>query len=212
MADPTAEMSPEMAAPVMHKDYHASKMGMWLFLFTEILLFGGLFLLYASYRAKFPQAFHEGGKTLDVFIGGLNTVVLITSSLTVALSITALRRGALVFCQSLLAFTVACAGAFMVNKTIEWSAKFHHGLIPGSEHMAELPHGQSVFYGLYFAMTGLHGIHVIIGASVLLWVMLLIKKGKVTGEDYVVLENAGLYWHIVDLVWIYLFPLFYLIS
>lgn len=211
-----AEMSSEMAAPAaatgVHKDYHASKMGMWLFLFTEILLFGGLFLLYAGYRAKFPQAFHEGGKTLDVFIGGLNTVVLITSSLTVALSITALRRGAVVFCQSLLAFTVACAGAFMVNKFIEWSAKFHHGLIPGSEHMAGLPHGQSVFYGLYFAMTGLHGIHVVIGASVIVWVMLLIKQGKVTGEDYVVLENAGLYWHIVDLVWIYLFPLFYLIS
>ncbi|MHC1752484.1 cytochrome c oxidase subunit 3 family protein [Humidesulfovibrio sp.] len=212
MAEPAAEMSPQVAAPAIHKDYHASKMGMWLFLFTEILLFGGLFLLYASYRAKFPQAFHAAGQSLDVFIGGLNTVVLITSSLTVALSITALRRGSLALCQSLLAFTVACAGAFMVNKVIEWSAKFHHGLVPGSEHMAGLPHGESVFYGLYFAMTGLHGVHVVIGASVILWVMLLIKQGKVTAGDYVVLENAGLYWHIVDLVWIYLFPLFYLIS
>ena len=194
------------------KDYHAAKMGMWLFLFTEILLFGGLFLLYASYRMRFPQAFHAGGQTLDVFIGGVNTVVLITSSLSVAMSITALRRGEIIRCLWLLSFTIACAGAFMVNKTIEWAAKFHHGLIPGSEHMAALPHGQSVFYGLYFAMTGLHGIHVVIGASLLAWVMLLIRQGKVTAQDYVVLENAGLYWHIVDLVWIYLFPLFYLIS
>jgi cytochrome c oxidase subunit 3 len=202
----------DASAPALHKDYHAAKMGMWLFLFTEILLFGGLFLLYASYRMRFPQAFHAGGQTLDVFIGGVNTVVLITSSLTVALSITALRRGELARCLWLLSFTVACAGAFMVNKFIEWSAKFHHGLIPGSEHMNALPHGQSVFYGLYFAMTGLHGIHVIIGAGLLSWVMWLIRRGKVTGTDYVVLENAGLYWHIVDLVWIYLFPLFYLIS
>jgi cytochrome c oxidase subunit 3 len=208
MADASAPSAPL----ANHKDYHAAKMGMWLFLFTEILLFGGLFLLYASYRTRFPEAFHEAGKNLDVFIGTLNTVVLITSSLTVAMSITALRRGSLKLCLWLLGFTIACAATFMVNKTIEWSAKFHHGIIPGSEHMAALPHGQSVFYGLYFAMTGLHGIHVIIGASVLAWVMLLIKKGKVTGEDYVVLENSGLYWHIVDLVWIYLFPLFYLIS
>ncbi|PKN08555.1 MAG: cytochrome C oxidase subunit III [Deltaproteobacteria bacterium HGW-Deltaproteobacteria-8] len=209
MAEHIAAATPLGGHP---KDYHAAKMGMWLFLFTEILLFGGLFLLYASYRHKFPQAFHAGGQTLDVFLGGLNTVVLITSSLSVALSITALRRGELTRCLWLLSFTIACAGAFMVNKTIEWMAKFHHGLIPGSEHMLGLPQGQSIFYGLYFAMTGLHGIHVIIGASVLAWVMLLIRQGKVTAEDYVVLENAGLYWHIVDLVWIYLFPLFYLIS
>ena len=99
--------------PLVHRDDHASKMGMWLFLFTEILLFGGLFLLYASYRAKYPQAFHAGGQTLDEFIGTVNTVVLITSSLTVALSITALRRGERARCLGLLAFTVACAGAFM---------------------------------------------------------------------------------------------------
>jgi len=200
------------APPLIHRDDHASKMGMWLFLFTEILLFGGLFLLYASYRSKYPQAFHAAGQTLDEFIGAVNTVVLITSSLTVAMSITALRRGQTARCLGLLAFTIACAGAFMVNKTIEWGAKFHHGLIPGSEHMLQLPQGQGVFYGLYFAMTGLHGIHVIIGASLILWVMLLIRRGKVTAENYAVLENAGLYWHIVDLVWIYLFPLFYLIS
>jgi len=213
-AGPMAEnaAAPVPAAPVVHKDYHAAKMGMWLFLFTEILLFGGLFLLHASYRHRFPEAFHAGGQTLDVFLGALNTVVLITSSLSVALSITALRRRELARCLWLLGFTIACAGTFLAIKTIEWSAKFQHGLIPGSEHMNALPQGQSIFYGLYFAMTGLHGVHVVIGASVLAWVMLLIRRGRVTGADYVVLENAGLYWHIVDLVWIYLFPLFYLIS
>lgn len=207
-----AEHAGPASDALVRKDYQGAKIGMWLFLFTEILLFGGLFLLYASYRHKFPEAFHAGGRSLDVFIGGLNTVVLISSSLTVAMSITALRRGAVKLCLGLLGFTIACAATFMVNKVIEWSAKFHHGLIPGSEHMAGLPQGQSVFYGLYFAMTGLHGVHVVVGAAVLTWVMLLIRRQKVTGEDYVVLENAGLYWHIVDLVWIYLFPLFYLIS
>lgn len=202
----------EHSAAAIPRDYQGAKMGMWLFLFTEILLFGGLFLLYATYRLRFPQAFHAGGGTLDVFIGGLNTVVLITSSLTVALSITALRRGSVRLAQGLLAVTVACAGAFMVNKFIEWSAKFSHGLIPGSEHMAALPQGQSIFYGLYFAMTGLHGLHVVIGACLLGFVMLRIRQGRVTADDYVLLENSGLYWHIVDLVWIYLFPLFYLIS
>ncbi|MDR3640951.1 MAG: cytochrome c oxidase subunit 3 family protein [Humidesulfovibrio sp.] len=209
MAEAHAAPAAQLAA---HRDDQASKMGMWLFLFTEILLFGGLFLLYASYRAKYPQAFHAGGQALDLVLGATNTVILITSSLTVALSITALRRGQTVRCLWLLAFTVACAATFMLNKGIEWGAKFHHGLIPGSEHMARLPQGQSIFYGLYFAMTGLHGLHVVIGASVLLWVMLLIRRSKITGDDYAVLENAGLYWHIVDMVWIYLFPLFYLIA
>lgn len=196
----------------MHKDYAASKMGMWLFLFTEILLFGGLFLLYAAYRHRFAVPFHEAGKALDVVLGGANTVVLITSSLFVAMAITALQQGRKVRCQWLLALTILMALVFLVNKYFEWSAKFHHGIFPGSEHLDALPQGQALFYSLYFAMTGLHGIHVLLGASLLGVVMAFVARDKVRQDDYVLLENAGLYWHLVDLVWIYLFPLFYLIS
>ncbi len=195
-----------------HKDYQGAKFGMWLFLFTEILLFGGLFLLYSAYMHRYPEDFKEAGKALDVFIGGLNTVVLITSSLTMALSITALRRNEKGRCMAFLAFTVLCALAFLVNKFIEWSAKFGHGIFPGSPHLLEGPNGQGVFYSLYFAMTGLHGIHVCIGAALMIFVMVLIRRGRVTPENFGFLENAGLYWHVVDLVWIFLFPLFYLIA
>lgn len=196
----------------MHKDYAASKMGMWLFLFTEILLFGGLFLLYSAYRHRYAVPFHEAGKALDVVLGGANTVVLITSSLFVAMAITALQQGRKTRCQWFLALTILMALVFLVNKYFEWSAKFHHGVFPGSEHLAALPQGQALFYSLYFAMTGLHGIHVLLGASLLGVVMAFVAKDKVRQDDYVLLENAGLYWHLVDLVWIYLFPLFYLIS
>lgn len=196
----------------MPKDYAAAKMGMWLFLFTEVLLFGGLFLLYAAYRHRYPGDFHNAHLSLDLALGAANTVVLITSSLTVALAISALQRGRMRHCYLFLGGTVGLALLFLVNKYFEWSAKFHHGIFPGSEHLAQLPKAENLFFGLYFSMTGLHGIHVLVGAAVLSWVMFLIRRGRVTQAEYVTLENAGLYWHLVDLVWIYLFPLFYLIS
>ncbi len=196
----------------MPKDYAAAKMGMWLFLFTEVLLFGGLFLLYSAYRHRYPVEFHEAHQALDLVLGAVNTVVLITSSLTVALAISALQRGRMRHCYVFLGATVGMALLFLVNKFFEWGAKFQHGIYPGSEHLAHLPKAENLFYGLYFSMTGLHGVHVVVGALVLSWVMLQIRQGRVTPAEYVTLENAGLYWHLVDLVWIFLFPLFYLIS
>lgn len=195
-----------------HKDYTGAKLGMWLFLFTEILLFGGLFLLYAVYLHRYPVEFHEGGKQLSRLFGSANTVALITSSFTVALAISALQQGRKKLCLWLLTATIALAGVFMVNKFFEWSAKIHHGIYPGSPELASGAGGTNIFFGLYYVMTGLHGIHVILGAAVLGFAMLRIWQDKVTADDYVVLENGGLYWHLVDLVWIYLFPLFYLIS
>ncbi len=195
----------------VHKDYTGAKFGMWLFLFTELILFGGLFILYAVYLARYPQEFVTAGAELDVRFGGGNTLVLLTSSLFVAMSITALRRGARRLTQGLLAGTVLCAAIFMVNKYFEWSAKIHHGIYPGSEHLKELAPGEMVFFNIYYVTTGLHGLHVIIGALLILWTMLMIARGKVTGEDWVLLENAGLYWHLVDLIWIFIFPLYYLI-
>ncbi len=195
----------------VHKDYTGAKFGMWLFLFTEVLLFGGLFLLYAVYLARYPQEFISAGSELNVWFGGGNTMVLLTSSLFVAISITALRRGAKALCLRLLSGTIACAAIFMINKYFEWSAKINHGIYPGSAHLKEMQPGEMVFFNLYYLTTGLHGLHVIIGALILVWAMFLIKKDKVNADDWVILENAGLYWHLVDLIWIFVFPLYYLI-
>ena len=195
----------------IHKDYTGAKFGMWLFLFTEVLLFGGLFILYSVYLARYPQEFITAGKELNVWFGGGNTLVLLTSSLFVAVSITALRRGSKKLCLGLLAGTIACAAIFMINKYFEWSAKIHHGIYPGSAHMKELQPGEMVFFNIYYLTTGLHGIHVVIGALVLVWSMFLIKSDRVNADDFVILENAGLYWHLVDLIWIFIFPLYYLI-
>ena len=195
----------------LHKDYIGAKFGMWLFLFTEVLLFGGLFILYGVYLARYPKEFVMAGSQLNVWFGGANTLVLLTSSLFVAMSITALRRGAKRLCLGLLGGTVACAAIFMINKFFEWSAKIHHGIYPGSAHLKEMRPGEMVFFNIYYLTTGLHGIHVVIGAIVLIWTMVFIKTGRVNAGDWVILENAGLYWHLVDLIWIFIFPLYYLI-
>lgn len=194
------------------KDYTGAKMGMWLFLFTEVLLFGGLFLLYAVYLHRYPTEFHAAGQELNVIMGGTNTVVLIVSSWFVAMSITALQQGDTGRSKLFLLATLACAAMFLVIKYFEWSAKFHHGLYPNAEVLLARPNGEVVFFGLYYLMTGLHGLHVIIGGGLLVFTYAKISAGSVNAEEFVFLENAGLYWHLVDLVWIYLFPLFYLIS
>ena len=148
---------------------------------------------------------------LDVRFGGGNTLVLLTSSLFVAVSITALRKGKVGLTLGLLGGTIACAALFMVNKFFEWSAKIHHGIYPGSAHLREMQPGEMVFFNIYYLTTGLHGIHVVIGGLVLAWTMLLIKSDRINADDWVILENAGLYWHLVDLIWIFIFPLYYLI-
>jgi cytochrome c oxidase subunit 3 len=195
----------------LHRDYTGAKFGMWLFLLTEVLLFGGLFILYAVYLARYPQEFVAAGSQLNVWFGGGNTLVLLSSSLFVAVSITALRKGSTRLCLGLLGGTVACAALFMGNKFFEWSTKIGHGLYPGSAHLKDLPPGETVFFNIYYLTTGLHGIHVVIGAIVLIWTMVFIKTGRVHAGDWVILENAGLYWHLVDLIWIFIFPLYYLI-
>ena len=194
------------------KDYVGAKLGMWLFLFTEILLFGGLFLLYAAYLYRYPQEFHAAGQELSVLLGGANTVVLITSSWFVAMSISALQQGKIKHSKWFLVLTILCAAIFMVNKYFEWTAKFSHGIYPNADELLARPNGEVVFFGLYYLMTGLHGLHVIIGGALLGFVYWKIDRGEVTPDEFVLLENAGLYWHLVDLVWIYLFPLLYLIT
>jgi cytochrome c oxidase subunit 3 len=192
-------------------DPTGSRIGMWLFLFTEILFFGGLFIAYAVYLSAFMRGFQLGSAELNIAMGALNTVVLLTSSLTMALSIAALQRGNVPLSQKLLNATLLLAFAFLVVKSFEWGAKFEHHLYPGSPFLLDRTKGEIVFFGLYFSMTGLHALHVIIGIFIILWAKRKIARGRVTPERSVLLDNVGLYWHLVDLVWIFLFPLFYLL-
>jgi cytochrome c oxidase subunit 3 len=196
----------------VHRDDVGAKMGMWLFLFTELLLFGGMFLVYAVYRFQYPEQFHFAGMELNTTIGTINTVILLTSSLTVALSITALQKGNKALSTIMLSITIVFALFFMVNKYFEWSAKIGHGIFPGSDEMLNKQNGEILFFGLYYVMTGLHGLHVLIGIVLLTVILIYIIQDKITSTDLVKLENSGLYWHLVDLIWIFLFPLFYLIQ
>ncbi len=204
-------MNQTISGHAAHRDDEASKIGMWLFLFTELLLFGGLFLVYTIYRNLNPAAFAHASQELSVAFGTINTVVLITSSLTVALSISAIKDNKPKLAKNLLWLTLIFAAVFMVNKYFEWSAKIHHGLFPGMEHFMQLPPGEALFFFLYFFMTGLHALHIIAGSIFIGVVIAQLNKGKIKHDDYILQENAGLYWHLVDVIWIYLFPLFYLI-
>ncbi|MFQ5902766.1 MAG: cytochrome c oxidase subunit 3 family protein [Candidatus Binatia bacterium] len=208
-------MEPEamaVARETEHRDHAGAKIGMWLFLSTEILLFGGLFLLYSAYRYRHAADFHLAADELDVLLGAVNTLILLTSSFTMAMSISYLGEGRKGRSMASLGLTILFGIVFLVNKYFEWSAKIHHGLYPDSAALAARSPGEKLFYGLYYTMTGMHGLHVLAGVLALSVVMALIIRGKVSPTNLIVLDNAGLYWHLVDIIWIYLFPLFYLIT
>jgi cytochrome c oxidase subunit 3 len=187
------------------------KIGMWLFLYSEIILFGGLFVLYAAYFHRYPEFFAEGGKELNRVIGAINTIVLLLSSFTVAASITAIQRNNKKQTIGLLAFSIFCGFIFLVNKYFEWGAKIHHDIYPNSETLVSGEPGLNIFFGLYYVITGLHGLHVIIGMILLSISLVYVLAGKVTSSRFSMLDNSGLYWHLVDLIWIFVFPLFYLV-
>ena len=197
---------------VKHRDDLASKTGMWFFLFTELLLFGGLFIVYSVYRYRNATAFHLAAQELSVFIGTINTIILLVSSTTIAMSITAIRKQNKKFAVLLLGLTIILGLAFLVNKYFEWGEHFKEHIYPGSSILALRGHGDVLFYGLYFFMTGLHALHIIIGLIFILVITISILRNRINSDNYVLLENSGLYWHLVDLIWIFLFPLFYLIT
>jgi cytochrome c oxidase subunit III len=193
-------------------DTSRARMGMWLFILSEILIFGGLFLLYSTYRYKFAEGFRSASMALSLADGVFNTAILITSSLTVALAIHFLHLGRLKPVTDLLTGTVALGALFLVVKGSEWAHKFAHGLYPSSPVLLARPRGEVLYFGLYFVMTGLHALHVLIGIGLLGALAILAARGRLSAERPAFLENAGLYWHLVDIIWIFLFPLFYLIS
>lgn len=218
------------------QQFDAGKIGMWIFLVTEILLFSGLFCAYVVYRANHPEIFIYAHQFLDKSLGALNTVVLIFSSLTMAWAVRAAQLEQKRALVTLLSITLACGFVFLGVKAVEYQHKWHEGLLwasqykpqnhdsdehgtsaeehgeahDGDDHGIE-PRNVGLFFSIYFMMTGLHGVHVIAGMAAITWVLLRARKGHFNRHHYGPVDYVGLYWHLVDLVWIYLFPLLYLI-
>jgi cytochrome c oxidase subunit 3 len=197
------------------EEFDASKFGMWLFLATEVLLFAGIFCGYAVFRLLYPDAWAHGSSLLDWRIGGINTVVLLISSWTVAKAVQSAQLGKLRTMNWMLVITILCAMAFFVIKlTFEYLPKLDEGKAPGTFFSYAYwtdPH-EPLWWGLYYVGTGIHALHVLIGASLLGWVLVRSVRYKAYGpNEYTMVENSALYWHLVDLVWIFLFPLLYLI-
>ncbi len=202
----------------------AAKLGMWLFLATELLMFSGLFVAYFYMRDQYPDMVLEYHEHLNKWLGSLNTLFLITSSFTMAMAVRAIQVNKPKLSARLLLATIVLGLAFMVVKYFEYKAKIEHGLLPGNAFLETIHTaagefqrqgwygGPQLFFGLYFAMTGLHGVHVLVGIGLLAWVLLKTKNGRFSGNYYTPVENVGLYWHLVDLIWIFLFPLLYLVK
>lgn len=196
--------------------YDSNKEGIWLFMTTEILMFGGLFVGYIIFHALYPEMFAEGAKFLDWRLGFINTLVLIFSSFTMALGI--------YYCQTnqrnkgtwALAITILCGAIFMVIKYFEYTHKFHLGIFPGQKlnlEMVKPEHANlGLYFGFYYCMSGLHGLHVLIGMGLITWVMIKNIKGEFHSKYYTPVEGVGIFWHIIDLIWIFLFPLLYLVG
>jgi len=203
-------------------EYSSSKQGIWAFLCTEILMFGGLFVAYAYFHHLYPEVFKWGSKHfLDWRLGAVNTVVLLFSSLTMALGIYYSQMRNKQRAVQMLWITVACGAIFMVIKYFEYSHKFHEGWYPGMWFAADAlkeqiaagaPTNIPLYTSFYFMMSGLHGLHVLVGMGLIAWVAIRANKGEFGPEYYTPVEGVGLFWHLVDLVWIYLFPLLYLVG
>jgi cytochrome c oxidase subunit 3 len=198
--------------PEQNRDYTGAKLGMWLFLLSEILLFGGLFILYSAYRYRYASDFHRASQEMEVVLGTFNTFLLQTSALVMTLSVLAVRKGNRRQSAYLLIGTIALGLIFLGIKGSEWLTKIEQGIYPQSPALLARPKGEILFFSLYYAMTGLHGLHVLIGLCVLSVMLILLRRGKLNASHFVPLENSGLYWHLVDIIWIFLYPLFYLIT
>lgn len=197
----------------MH-EFLSAKEGIWLFMVTEILMFGGLFVGYFIFHRIYPEMFAEGASHLDWRMGSINTVVLILSSWTMALSIHYIQRGINRKATICLITTILCGFIFMGIKYMEYAHKFHDGLLPGKffHYPEAVAHNLGMYFGFYFMMTGLHGVHVIVGMSLIAWVLFRHLRGDFDPHYFTPVEGVGIFWHIVDLVWIFLFPLLYLVG
>jgi len=201
----------------MEQQFDTAKLGMWLFLATEILLFGGLFVGFGLMQQRYPREFVEAHTHLVRWQGSLNTVILLISSFTMVMAVQSAKDNRKQKTSFFLVLTILCACAFLVVKYFEYSHKFEEGWLPGKFYRATgdaIPgsHGYATFFAFYFMMTGLHGIHILAGIGLLSWILMRTRRGEFSHTYYTPVDLVGLYWHIVDLIWIYLFPLYYLIQ
>jgi len=194
-----------------HESYY---LGMWVFLVTEVMFFGGLFGAYTIYRFRFPEAFTEGSNHLNLWLSFTNTAVLLCSSLAIALAVRGAQLGRRKILIGFLLLTVVLGAAFLGLKGFEYYEEYQEHLIPGLNFSLDSPHANQVelFFVLYFSMTGLHAIHMILGIAAILVLTFLSWRNWFSPDYYAPIEMMGLYWHFVDIVWVFLFPLLYLIS
>ena len=212
----------------MEQQFDTAKLGMWIFLVTEVLTFGGLFAGFGLMQNRYPQEFLEAHEHLIRWQGTLNTIVLLVSSFTMVKAVAAVRRNMNQVAVRYLIATIVCAFIFMGVKYFEYTHKFEEGLFPGKWYQSQptdtvkvvdvitnkiIPSpGYKTFFSFYFMMTGLHGLHIVVGIGLLTWVAIRTSRGELNSSYYTPVDLVGLFWHLVDLVWIYLFPLYYLIS
>ncbi len=218
MADHQETLALRVQFDTAEQQKDASSVGMWTFLITEIMFFGGMFLAYTLYRSTYPQIFAVASSSLNVYIGAFNTVVLLCSSFTMVMAVRASQLGQRKAIIMFLILTLLLGGVFLGIKGYEWHEKFVEHHIPGQAafHLEGIPdqaqgHAQ-LFFSLYFAMTGLHAAHMVIGVGLLIYLIMMARKGVYTAEYNTPVDMIGLYWHFVDIVWIFLFPLLYLID
>jgi cytochrome c oxidase subunit 3 len=203
----------QFSTPGQQKE--ASSLGMWIFLVTEIMFFGGMFLAYSIYRSSYPDVFARASNTLNVVIGAVNTAVLLCSSFTMVMAVHSAQVGSRRALIWFLILTILLGGVFLGVKAYEWNQKFEEHHVPGPTfHLeGETQQGRAqLFFSLYFLMTGLHALHMVVGVGLMLTLLYLAYKGRYTPEYYTPVDVGGLYWHFVDIVWIFLFPLLYLIG
>jgi cytochrome c oxidase subunit 3 len=217
-------VAPAPHAPVPGLQHHfdsmgqqkeAATLGMWVFLVTELLFFGGLILAYTIYRWEYSRAFAHASLHMDITLGAVNTVVLICSSLTMAMAVHSAATGRRRLLIGFLVATMLLGGAFLGIKAVEYTDHIHHHLLPGPAFRYPAPadaRAAEMFFSLYFAMTGLHALHMIVGLGILSTLLVLARRGRFTAEYHTPVEVSGLYWHFVDIIWIFLFPLLYLIG
>jgi cytochrome c oxidase subunit 3 len=198
-------------------DTYGGKLGFWLFMFTEVMMFGAMFLALTYYFNLHPADFFAASSTLNRWLGGTNTVILLFSAMTMGLSLLKLRSGDIKGAKVMIYLTILLGLAFLGIKAVEWTEEYHHGVFlgldalqAGNEHSK--PFGQILFYGMYFTMTGLHGFHIIIGIGLMVWLLKRINAGKVSANHYILHFNIALYWDLVHLIWVFVFPYFYMIG
>jgi cytochrome c oxidase subunit 3 len=210
MADKQSVVAPYFSN--LEQQHEANTLGMWVFLVTEVMFFGGLFLAYATYHFAYPEAFAEASRELDLALSTINTFVLLFSSLTMALAVHAAQTDKKKALVTFLGLTILLGLIFLGIKAVEYAEKFQHHLVPGPNFIFEGPPQAELFFSLYFATTGLHALHMIIGIGVLAYFVIKALRNHFSSVNYDPVEMVGLYWHFVDIAWVFIFPLYYLID